>query len=415
MKVFKFGGASVKDAKSIHNVYEILKEDNDPKVVVISAMGKTTNALESIVNAYFQDENYENKMNTLLQSHIDFAVELFENESEAIVQKITSIIDSALEFLNQNTVKNYDYIYDQTVSLGEILSTTIVSDYLLYRGLDSKWVDIRPIIKTNSQHRAARIDWELTKESLRNTFYGDDLFLTQGFIASSSEGSTTTLGREGSDYTAAIIAYALDADSVTTWKDVPGILNADPRLFPEAELIVDLSYSEAIEMTYYGAKVIHPKTIQPLFQKGIPLFVRSFKNPEKTGTRIKAETSVQLPPVIVVEEKQVWLKIKVNDLSFIAEHDISDVLKVFAEYDIKINLLQTAALTLHAAITNQPRKLKTLIDKLKESYEVEVEENLTLLTIRHYTQNAIDTYLREGEILIEQKTENTIQCLVRKG
>jgi len=413
MKVFKFGGASVKDAASIHNVYEILKTDSEAKVVVISAMGKTTNALEKVVNAYIEKEDYQFLLNDVLKSHLAFAEDLFESESHEIKEKLSDIGESGLQFLKMTDSKDYAYIYDQIVSLGELMSTTMVSEYLNHKGLASQWVDIRPVIHSNDQHRAARILWEETNSSAQKTFASDSLYITQGFIASSPNGDTTTLGREGSDFTAAIIAHALDADSVTTWKDVPGILNADPRIFPEAELITELSYSEAVEMTYYGAKVIHPKTIQPLFQKDIPLYVRSFKEPKQSGTTIQKVTESSLPPVLVVEKDQVWLKIKVSDLSFIAEHDISDALKIFSDFDIKINLLQTAALTLHAVITNQPRKLQELTERLKEIYEISVEENLSLLTIRHYSEEAMDKYLKGKHILIEQKTENTIQCLVR--
>jgi len=413
MKVFKFGGASVKDASSIHNVYEILKMDSDPKVVVISAMGKTTNALEKVVQSYTSGEDYLSDIQTVAESHIAYANELFGEKAESIIIKLNAFINEGINFLQDASSENYSFIYDQIVSIGELLSTSIVSEYLTLNGLNAEWIDIRPFLKTNAQYRSGKVNWDSTIANISETFSRTQLSITQGFIGSSDDGSTTTLGREGSDYTAAIIAHALSADSVTTWKDVPGILNADPRIFSEAELIPKLSYSEAIEMTYYGAKVIHPKTIQPLFKKNIPLYVKSFKKPQNSGTVISADLADSLPPVIVLDKNQVWLKIKVSDLSFIAEHDIRDVLNVFSLFDVKVNLLQTAALTLSVAITNQPRKLDEIIDKLKENYIVEAEDDLILMTIRHYTTETISKYLANKEVLIEQKTKNTIQCLIR--
>lgn len=416
MKVFKFGGASVKDATSIINVCNILKSfENENLFVVISAMGKTTNKLEAIITAQLSNKMSEAKdlLQTLKNDHLKVCDELFENEIRELKISLEEIFETTYENLSKYSNSTYNFIYDQVICVGELTSTTIVNAYLNYKNVKSVWLDARQLLKTDSVYREASINWKKTKEAVNATIKNDEnqIHITQGFIGADDNGFTTTLGREGSDFTAAVLANACNANSVSIWKDVDGILSADPKIFTDATFIPALSYNDAIEMTYYGAKVIHPKTIKPLQNKKIPLYVRPFGNINKTGTVISAKENVEhQPPIIILKENQTLIHIKSVDFSFIAEQHLSKILDVFSQHLVKINLFQTAAIKVYACVNNNPQKIPDLIKQLNnDAFDIELFDNLKMLTIRNYTENALSKYKANHKILLEQKINKTVQ------
>jgi len=419
VKVFKFGGASVKDAASVVNVCSILKNfEEEALCVVVSAMGKTTNKLEAIIDAQLNGNSKDanNLLQALKKEHIDICNELFSDEKKELKNKIDIFFEEASNNLSKYTKSTYNFIYDQVICSGELSSTAIVNAYLKHQKVNSTWLDARTIVKTDAVYREASINWSKTNVAVEENLKArqNHIYITQGFIGADDNGFTTTLGREGSDFTAAVIANACNAKSVSIWKDVEGILSADPKIFDDATFIPALNYNDAIEMTYYGAKVIHPKTIKPLQNKKIPLYVRPFGNISKTGTVISATESIeQQPPIIILKENQTLVHIKSVDFSFIAEDHLSKILNIFSQHRVKINLFQTAAIKVYACVNNNAQKIPALIKQLKKSFDVELYEDLKMLTIRNYTDDSIEKYQTNHTILLEQKISKTIQFVFK--
>ncbi|MBA3649150.1 MAG: aspartate kinase [Chitinophagales bacterium] len=424
MQVFKFGGASIKDAASIRNVFAILKKYKDEKVViVVSALDKTTNKLEEITNAYFnKQENAHELLDNLKSQHFNILNELFEEKNHPVFNEINNSfveIDWILEDLPSD---RYDYLYDQIVSVGEMVSTKMVSAYLNHCNLKTQWMDVRDFVRTDNTYREGKVFWDVTEKNIATKIPGllnDQFVLTQGFLAGTAENYTTTLGREGSDYTAAIFGYCLQAESVTIWKDVAGVLNADPRYFFDAEKFDNLTYHEAIEMAYYGASVIHPKTIKPLQNKNIPLYVRSFIHPDEQGTVIGELPPVRDSgsvknnmPILVLKKDQLLFSITSKDFSFIAEDNLSFIFGVLSQYNVKMNMMQNAAISFSICI-DRNENLSTVIKLLDENFSIKTNGGLDLLTIRHYTESLIEKYTSGKEILLEQKSRNTVQLVMR--
>lgn len=419
IKVFKFGGASVKDAEAIRNVANILKGfKKEQLLIVISAMGKSTNALEKVVHAFFDDqEKAKVILNEIQNEHIEVSRKLI-GENSVLEKEISKIISPVNRLLQKGSDKGYDFVYDQIVSLGELLSTKIISAYLLKDKLSNYWLDARKIIKTDNTYREGNVNWNSTQRNVtRNVnklLQKNGFVITQGFIGSSEEKATITLGREGSDFTAAIFSFCLDAESMSIWKDVPGILTGDPRLFKKVEKIDRLSYKEAIEMTYYGAKVIHPKTIKPLQNKSIPMYVKSFVDPEGEGTFIGADVDAFYPPVVVVEKEQVLLQISTKDFSFVAEHHLSFIFKLFTKYRTKVNMMQNMAISFSVCVTiKDVERLTKLIKELKETFNVVVEKELELITVRHYHKSVIEQMKKHKIVMLEERIRHTIQMVVK--
>lgn len=420
MKVFKFGGASVKNAEAVKNVGNIIQLFNDDLVVVISAMDKTTNALEKVVESYIKkDGNCFDYLEEVKTFHYKVIDELFNDKKHAIYEDIHNAFVEVEWEIEEESVRSYDYVYDQIVSVGEIVSTKIISAYLNLVGIKTNWVDVRNVVQTDNTHRDAKVDWELT-EKLANDFFvfnvadkKQTVYLTQGFIGSSSENFTTTLGREGSDFSAGILAYCLNAESVTIWKDVPGMLNADPKWFPEAKILSNISYHEAVELAYYGATVIHPKTIKPLQNKKIPLYVKSFLNPKTNGTVINDDAKLDsLMPSFIFKRNQVLISIESKDYSFIIENNLSQIFGIFSKMGVKINLMQNSAISFSVVVDFDAQKIPQLILELNKDYKVLYNENLTLITVRHYTPEAIDSVVKGQSILLEQKSRKMIRMII---
>ncbi|APA64636.1 MAG: aspartate kinase [Maribacter dokdonensis] len=415
MRVFKFGGASVKDANAVKNVVKVLREVGyDNTLLVVSAMGKTTNAMEDIINAYFNDkQEIPAKVSELVDYHHAIVSELFPNASHTIYKEIKVLIDEINGFLVWNKSPNYNFVYDQIVGYGELLSTTIISAYLKEIGIANQWLDVRNYIKTDSSYRDTTVDWERTQKNVTN-IDKKVLNITQGFLGSDDNNFTTTLGREGSDYTAAILAYCLNADSVTIWKDVPGVLNADPRYFEETQLLNNISYREAIELAFYGASVIHPKTLQPLQRKEIPLHVKSFVNPKDKGTTVGKGVGIEPKvPCFIVKKNQVLMKLSSLDFSFIVEDSISELFKLFHQHKIKVDLIQNSAISFSVCIDNKFGGLAALLQQLKSKFKVVHHENVSLYTIRHFDNKALETLQNGHELLLEQRGTETVQLVVK--
>ncbi|MDO1513244.1 aspartate kinase [Maribacter confluentis] len=415
MRVFKFGGASVKDANAVRNVVKVLKEVGyDNTLLVVSAMGKTTNAMEDIINAYFQDKNdIPSKVAELVDYHHEIVSELFPNAQHPIYNEIKILIDEINGFLVWNKSPNYNFVYDQVVGYGELISTTIISAYLKEIGIANNWLDVRNFIKTDSVYRDTTVNWERTQENVTK-IDKKVLNITQGFLGSDDNNFTTTLGREGSDYTAAILAYCLNADSVTIWKDVPGVLNADPRYFKETQLLNNISYREAIELAFYGASVIHPKTLQPLQRKEIPLHVKSFINPVNKGTTVGKGVGIEPKvPCFIVKKNQVLMKLSSLDFSFIVEDSISELFKLFHEHKIKVDLIQNSAISFSVCVDNKFGGLEKLLQQLRSKFKVAYHENVSLYTIRHFDTKALESLQNGHELLLEQRGTETVQLVVK--
>lgn len=416
--VYKFGGASVKDAPALRNLYDILLPRlQTSTVIVVSAMGKTTNALEAILTKKLAGEDYASEWNALKNFHKDLCRELFP-ESHPVGEQLETFFSAAREALQAQVSKaNYDEVYDQVVCFGELLSSLIVSEYLGFRGLPNRWQDAREVIHTDSDYRFAKIDWDKTRSACQEK-WGDMLhtspILTQGFIGSDTQGKTTTLGREGSDFTAAILATCLDAQSVTIWKDVPGVLNADPKLFDSTQKFEELGYREAAEMTYFGASVIHPKTIKPLANAGIPLFVKSFLNPDASGTKIHEHAAPHEVPTLVLKKNQVLVTFKVTDFTFIEEKHIQKIYEQLQVLKLRVNMLQVSAITVSIVLDTQLFKLEQLVESLKTAFEIRYNEELELLTILKPRVEEIPSLLEGYTLLLEQTTRTTYQAVRRK-
>lgn len=420
MKVFKFGGASIKDAKSIKNVADIIKNNlKDNPLIIISAAGKTTNALEKVVNEYFNNSgNAFEALEDVKKMHYDIINELFDAENEDLTAEINDMFVDVEWILEETAVGSFDQTYDQIVCLGELLSTKIVSAYLNTIGIQSNWLDVRDCILTDNNYRDANLDWEETSKRIRKTvppLMNNALVLTQGFLGNTSENFTTTLGREGSDYTAAIFSYCLDATSMTIWKDVAGVLNADPRIFQHATLLKEISYSEAIEMTYYGAQVIHPKTLQPLKSKNIPLFVKSFLQPENEGTVVSDKEPKGYPPVFVVKENQALLNFYSKSFNFVDEYKFSKLFDAFARHRIKVNMTQNTALSFSVCVNHDERKMTALCEELEIEYNIEIISDLKLLTIRHGNAQIIEEFTKNRKIYLEEKIRSNVQIIMNSN
>ena len=421
MKVFKFGGASVKDANAVINVSEILTlYAGQQIIVVVSAMGKTTNKLEEIIHSIqVQDRTkFEQEIDELQSYHHAIIHELFKGNETPIFQKIDAIIEGINELYSNNKSENIPHLYDQIVSIGELLSSHIVNDYLVELGTKSSWLDARKMIRTDDRHQEANVDWakseELIQLEVNRAFKQSDILLTQGFIGHTADGSTTTLGREGSDYSAGIFAYCCDAENVTIWKDVPGMLNADPKYFQNTKKLEKISFKEAIELSYYGASVIHPKTIKPLQNKNIPLFVKSFIEPLGAGTEIQSETKDDgLIASFIIKQKQVLFSITPKDFSFIDEQNLHGIFELLAKEQIKINLMQNSALSFSILVDAKKVSIPKLLSVLKNTFNVKYNDNLELVTIRHYNTETIESICKDKIVIIEQKTRHTARFVLK--
>jgi len=416
MRIFKFGGASIKDADSIKNVVKVLQEVGHEKtLLVISAMGKTTNAMEAVVGAYFDNTSeLDKKIQYVTDYHKAIIHDLFETKNHNIHHRVNKLIEEFRGFLMWNKSPKYGFVYDQVVGYGELLSTTIVSAYLHEIGMTNTWLDVRDLIKTDHSYRDAQVDWQMTEKNVLERVHMGTLNITQGFLGSDENNFTTTLGREGSDYTAAILAYCLNANSVTIWKDVPGVLNADPRYFQETQKLEQINYREAIELAFYGASVIHPKTLQPLQRKEIPLHVKSFVAPKESGTTVgkgkKIEPEV---PCFIVKKDQVLLKLSSLDFSFMVENNISDIFKLFHEHRLKVDLIQNSAISFSVCVDNTFEGLKAVLPQLEEQFKVVCHENVSLYTIRHFNEAAVESILNGYDVLVEQRGKQTVQLVVK--
>ncbi len=415
-KVFKFGGASVKNADAVKNVGKVIESFSGNLVVVISAMGKTTNALEKVVESYFnKDQKLQETLQVVKDFHFEILNNLFEDKKHPIFNEVHNTFVEIEWEIEDEVQREYDYVYDQIVSIGEILSTKIVSAYLNSVGIENKWLDARNIIQTDNTYRNARVDWTKTEQQA-NLLISEEhrIIITQGFIGSSSELFTTTLGREGSDFSAGILAYCLNAESVTIWKDVPGMLNADPKWFDKTEKLNNISYHEAVELAYYGASVIHPKTIKPLHNKNIPLYVKSFVNLQEDGTVINKNTSEDsLIPSFIFKMNQVLISIAAKDYSFIMEDALSHIFGLFSEKGVKINLMQNSAISFSVCVDFDQQKTPALIDELRKTYKILYNDNLELVTIRHYDNKTIKRVTTDKKIIVEQKSRNTARFVMK--
>ena len=420
MKVYKFGGASINSIDRIKNVGNIIESSQGEKLlIIISAMGKTTNALEKVAEAFFSGRKDDalNLFQTIKQQHLDTLKYLTVTGWQAAENHLKDFFTEVEWLLHDKPVRQYDYYYDQIVCSGELMSTAMVSHYLNERGIRNTWLDVRDIIRTDDNFRDAGIDWDYTSqrigEDVQNAFLQTDIIITQGFIGSTDENESTTLGREGSDYSAAIFANLLPGESVTIWKDVEAVMSADPKKYPDASIIPALSFLEVIEMAYYGAQVIHPKTIKPLQNKNIPLYVKSFIDPSLPGTSISGMNPRNLPPIIVDKPGQVLITFRSRDFSFVEDKPVEELHQVFHQIRIKPNLSQNTAISLLCCFDDHPEKIDQLASAASEIFDVELERNLRLLTIRHYTEDSIDQLTAGKTIVLEQKTPQTVQIIMR--
>ena len=417
MRIFKFGGASVKDADGIKNVFSVLeKVGHEDTLLVISAMGKTTNALELVIKNYFEKSNeLHSSLQDVRKYHNQILLDLFDDENHDVFYVVNSHFADLEYFLRSNKSPNYNFVYDQIVSYGEIVSTSIISHYFNHAGLKNNWIDVRSFIKTDNNYRDAEVDWEKTQQLISKGIKKKALNITQGFLGSDENNFTTTLGREGSDYTAAIFAYCLNAESVTIWKDVPGVLNADPRYFENAVLLNQISYREAIELAFYGASVIHPKTLQPLQKKEIPLFVKSFINPLFPGTSVsKGEDLEPKTPCFIVKKEQLLLSLSSIDFSFIIEENISEIFALFHQYKIKVSLIQNSAISFSVCIEDKFGNFRELKNILSKKFKVSYNEKVSLYTIRHFDEKAAKMVEKDKTVLLKQISRETMQIVTKE-
>ncbi len=416
MRIFKFGGASVKDADAVKNLVNVLQEvGHKDTLVVVSAMGKMTNAMEKVVESYFTDKrNVKETIQEVIEYHHTIVSDLFKNPEHPVYGKLKVLFDEVTGFLTWNKSPKYAFVYDQVVCYGELLSTTIVSAYLNEIGIANTWLDVRTLIKTDTNYRDAQVNWERTQEQVDSLVDRSKLNITQCFLCSVDNNFTTTLGREGSDYSAAILAYCLNAESVTIWKDVPGVLNADPRNFEETHLLEKISYREAIELAFYGASVIHPKTLQPLQRKEIPLQVKSFVKPKDNGTIVGKGNGIEPKiPCFIVKKNQVLLKLSSLDFSFIVEDNISEIFKLFHDHRLKVDLIQNSAISFSVCLDNKFRGLQPLLEELKRKFKVVCHEDVSLYTIRHFNSDSVKSLQNGKSVLVEQRGKETVQLVVK--
>lgn len=417
MRIFKFGGASVKDADGIKNVVSVLeKVGHQETLLVISAMGKTTNALELVIQNYFEKSNeLHASLQEVRKYHNQILMDLFDDEEHDVFYAVNNHFADLEYFIRSNKSPNYNFVYDQVVSYGEIISTTIVSHYFNHVGLQNNWVDVRNFIKTDNQYRDANVDWDKTQQLITKGIKKKNLSITQGFLGSDENNFTTTLGREGSDYTAAIFAYCLSAESVTIWKDVPGVLNADPRYFENPVLLNQISYREAIELAFYGASVIHPKTLQPLQRKEIPLYVKSFVNPLLPGTSVSKGKDLEPQiPCFIVKKNQLLISLASIDFSFIMEENISEIFALFHQHKIKVSLIQNSAISFSVCVEDKFGNFGELKNILSKKFKVAYNENVSLYTIRHFDDKAAQIVENDKTVLVKQISRETMQLVTKE-
>ncbi len=413
MRIFKFGGASVKDAEGIQNVFNVLQQTNPtPVLIVVSAMGKTTNALEVVVKNYFEHlDELEKSIQIVRDYHFEIISKLFA-DTHAVYSEVENYFFKLKQFLGHNKSPNYNYVYDQTVSFGEMISSVILYHYLKDHGFDLDWLDARSLIKTDNNYRDGNVSWEASRKLISEKVQQNRNYITQGFLGSDENNFTTTLGREGSDYTAAIFAYCLNAESVTIWKDVAGVLNADPRYFENATLLEQISYREAIELAFYGASVIHPKTLQPLQRKEIPFFVKSFLNPAEKGTSIsKGADLIPTLPCYIVKKNQHLISVSSKDFSFIMEEGISFIFSLLHKYKAKVHLIQNSAISFSVCVEDKFFNISKLLEELSEKFVVTCNENVSLYTIRHFDDKSL-TFIEPEKVLLKQISKETVQVVV---
>ncbi len=418
MIVFKFGGASVKSAGAVRNIVEILKRYREEKiVVVVSAMGKTTNAIERIIEHYTarKSERLKQEFKSLKANHLEVLNGLFEDKDHKVFADVEELFGDLADRLAKEPTLNYDFDYDQLICYGELLSTTIISHFLNSSDIPTRWMDIRRSLKTNNTWREAKVDWELSNQLVNEhfTFNGERIMITQGFLGSTINDQTTSLGREGSDYTAAILAYMLKAENVTIWKDVPGVLNADPKYFDDTILLEKLSYLDAIELAFFGTGVIHPKTIKPLQNKNINLHVKSFVEPDAPGTLVGNLSYSKLTPSFIFKMDQVLIRTSPLDFSFINEGNLEEIFGIFSKHGMKINMMQNSAISFKIIVNKDKRKLRLVTDELEEKYKVDYQTGLELVTIRYFDQSTIDRVMINKELIMEQRGVQNIELLIR--
>lgn len=410
MKVFKFGGASVKDADGVKNVAKVLESQGfENCLLVVSAMGKTTNALEKVVEYYFKKEDYQIEIEKIKQSHLEITKGLFA-ENHSIFGEVALFFDDLEAFLRRNKSPNYNFVYDQVVSCGEMISSKILSEYLNDINFANAWLDARDYIKTDDSYREGVVNWAETEKNVAKLNQSQS-YVTQGFIGSEDNNFTVTLGREGSDYSAAIFAYCLNAEAMTIWKDVPGVMTGDPRKFENVNLLSHISYEEAIEMAYYGASVIHPKTLQPLKQKNIPFYVKSFVEPVKPGTKVGNSDHNQSEESYILKENQVLMNISTRDFSFIAEDHISQIFNLLAKYKVKVSLMQNSAISLALCLEDKFGKVDVVNEELSQKFNTEIVKNVSLYTVRNANLDALSKFYENKKILLEQISKQTVQIV----
>ena len=413
MKVFKFGGASVKNSDSIRNIVEIIRSYGaNELIVVVSAMDKTTNALENVLELYLKNnQEYLQKIDQIFIFHDKICRDLFP-KNHNVFSGLKNIITKLVSFLKNNKSPNYSFVYDQTVSYGELISTFIINSYFIEEKLKTNFIDARNCIKTDSNYRGGNIIWDKTNENIRDNIKINELNLTQGFIASDKNNFNVTLGREGSDYSAAIFAFAVNAESLTIWKDVKGLLNGDPKYFKNTELIKTISYSEAIELAFYGASVIHPKTLQPLQKKEIPLYVKSFEKPDQNGTEINKNLELSPKvPCYIFKNKMIFIKIFSLDFSFAIDENLSHIFKKIDECKMKVDVIQNSAISFSICLNDKYDQIDNLLKNLKEKFKIEVFKNTSLYTIRHFDEKSIEVVSKGRKLLLEQRTEKTVKLI----
>jgi aspartate kinase len=416
MQIFKFGGASVKDAEGVKNLVHVLRTVGyNNTLIVVSAMGKTTNAMETVILNYFDAKHQlQSSLQEVKKYHNNILLDLFDNEQHQVFKIIDELFQEIVQFFEHNKSPNYNFVYDQVIGFGELISTTIISHYINEIGITNTWLDVRDFIKTDDYYRDAKVHWNQTQELISTRVDNSKLNITQGFLGSDSNNFTTSLGREGSDYTAAVFAFCLNANTVTIWKDVPGVLNADPRYFENAELLHQISYTEAIELSYYGATVIHPKTLQPLQRKEIPLHVKSFLNPENEGTKVGKDLSLNPKvPCYILKQNQVLISLSSLDFSYVVEDNISHIFSLLHDYKMKVSMIQNSAISFSVCIENNYDNLERLLLHLKAKYKVTAHKAVKLYTIRHYDQQAIQDLEAEKEILLKQITPEIVQIITQ--
>lgn len=410
MKIFKFGGASVKDADSVKNVAKVLESQGFEKcLLVVSAMGKTTNALEKVVEYYFKKEDFHSEIEKIKQSHLEITKGLFA-DNHSIFGEVALFFDDLEAFLRRNKSPNYNFVYDQVVSCGEMISSKILSDFLNDIGFANSWLDARDYVKTDDSYREGVVNWQETEANVAK-LNKEQSYVTQGFIGSEDNNFTITLGREGSDYSAAIFAYCLNADAMTIWKDVPGVMTGDPRKFENVTLLSNISYEEAIEMAYYGASVIHPKTLQPLKQKNIPFYVKSFVEPMKPGTKVGNSDKNQSEESYILKENQVLINISTRDFSFIAEDHISQIFNLLAKHKVKVSLMQNSAISLALCLEDKFGKIDVVNEELNLKFNTDLVKNVSLYTVRNANLDELSKFYENKKVLLEQISKQTVQIV----